>query len=460
MMNVSSILNDVPPTRKNEKKTAILSMAAQLQYNISVGAKRPRNEYKTVIAGPDHSSAYPVKQVLPQSTSKVLTPEELLNIKCPRFLPAITQSPSEWRPQLTLPSSNDSIPLVTREILHKPGDPKLLLEENYDVPGAVPRSFFVVMAHRGITHSFVFDFPDHAWFHDLAGFRKSAYIVLRCEQGHLWELHLKPARDKANLFGYLCKHSDMLRIIKEQQEGLLRQRRLPLVLDLDDTLVRLVGNETGRYVPDNQLHLCQDRVRTLRDGRRVVLTDHVYEFLDWAKNYYDISVCSLGDQNYVDMVISVLDPTHTRIRGIYYSARSEYEYICKSTDSRRPSKDLLALYAFCAVNDKAPGCGFSLPLIVDDLTHMWPAEQHDNIIVVKEKKNAPVWTVCLFPMVQTALGYVHTEFYRQLDSWYNKQQEAEVKGVTFTKDPPTAVGIYKEFLRNGLRDQIANGPPS
>jgi hypothetical protein len=40
--------------------------------------------------------------------------------------------------------------------------------------------------------------------------------------------------------------------------------------------------------------LGQDRVRTLRDGRRVVLTDHVYEFLDWAKNYYDISVCSLG----------------------------------------------------------------------------------------------------------------------------------------------------------------------
>ncbi|KAI8579531.1 hypothetical protein K450DRAFT_241442 [Umbelopsis ramanniana AG] len=252
----------------------------------------------------------------------------------------------------------------------------------------------------------------------------------------------------------------MLRIIKEQQEGLLRQRRLPLVLDLDDTLVRLVGNETGRYVPEDQLHLCQDRVRTLRDGRRVVLTDHVHEFLDWAKNYYDISVCSLGDQNYVDMVVSVLDPAHSRIRGIYYSARSEYEYICKSSDARRPSKDLLALYAFCAVNDKAPGCGFSLPLIVDDLTHMWPVDQHDNIIVVKEKKNAEVWTVCLFPMVQTALGYVHTEFFRQLDSWYSKQHEAEAKGMAFSKDPPHAVGIYKEFLRNSLRDQIANGPPS
>jgi hypothetical protein len=117
---------------------------------------------------------------------------------------------------------------------------------------------------------------------------------------------------------------------------------------------------------------------------------------------------------------------------------------------------LLALYAFCAVNDKTPGCGFSLPLIVDDLTHMWPPDQHDNIIVVKEKKNAPVWTVSLFPMVQTALRYVHTEFFRQLDSWYIKQHEAESKGIPFTKEVPAAVGIYKEFLRNSLRDQIAN----
>jgi hypothetical protein len=104
--------------------------------------------------------------------TEMLSPEELESIRCPRFVPAITQNPSSWRPQLKLPSSTDSIALVTREILHKPGDPKLLLEENYDIPGAVPRSFFVVMTHRGIAHSFIFDFPDHAWFHDLAGLRK------------------------------------------------------------------------------------------------------------------------------------------------------------------------------------------------------------------------------------------------------------------------------------------------
>lgn len=37
-----------------------------------------------------------------------------------------------------------------------------------------------------------------------------------------------------------------------------------------------------------------DRVATLKDGRRVVLTERVHEFLDWAQNFYDISVCSLG----------------------------------------------------------------------------------------------------------------------------------------------------------------------
>lgn len=37
-----------------------------------------------------------------------------------------------------------------------------------------------------------------------------------------------------------------------------------------------------------------NRVVALSDGRRVVLTERVHEFLDWAQNFYEISVCSLG----------------------------------------------------------------------------------------------------------------------------------------------------------------------
>lgn len=70
---------------------------------------------------------------------------------------------------------------------------------------------------------------------------------------------------------------------------------------LADTCQKTNFTYVGGYKSEGQLlnrrliiPLGQDRVRTLRDGRRVVLTDHVHEFLDWAKNYYDISVCSLG----------------------------------------------------------------------------------------------------------------------------------------------------------------------
>ena len=95
-------------------------------------------------------------------------------------------------------------------------------------------------------------------------------------------------------------------------EGLLYQRKLPLVLDLDDTLVRIVGEGNDRHVPESDVHLCKshtcyvpshrltflpidgNRVVALADNRRVVLTERVHEFLDWAQNFYEISVCSLG----------------------------------------------------------------------------------------------------------------------------------------------------------------------
>ena len=58
---------------------------------------------------------------------------------------------------------------------------------------------------------------------------------------------MQPCR---NIFGYVCRASEMQRIVREPQMTLLNIRRLPLVLDLDDTLVRLVGNAPGRYVPE------------------------------------------------------------------------------------------------------------------------------------------------------------------------------------------------------------------
>ncbi|KAF8923494.1 hypothetical protein BGZ58_002894 [Dissophora ornata] len=298
--------------------------------------------------------------------------------------------------------------------------------------------------------------------------RESAYIDFTAENSQVqWELHLKPSRDRTNIFGYLCKHDDIVNVIRNQKYNLLKARRLPLVLDLDDTLVRLVGNERSRYVSEVDAAKVPARIRRLKDGRQVVLTEYVEEFLEWAAKFYEISVCSLGEQSYVDMVADVLDPLRTRIRGTRYSARQEYDFlnatppptatapapssgppggpvinaaiitpngatpagpagannnnnnaptsslstaaitaaiVSGTQQPPAPPKDLLSLYAYCVVskpaNDGLPevGNGFTLPLILDDLTQMWPPDQHDNVIVVKERKNSPVWTVNLFPM--------------------------------------------------------------
>ncbi|KAI8341668.1 NLI interacting factor-like phosphatase-domain-containing protein [Chlamydoabsidia padenii] len=348
------------------------------------------------------------------------------------------------------------VELITHKIDYRPSDPRLLLEDRYDVQGSYSRGLFVLMAKRNIPHSFVFHYPDHPWFEDLYGLRKSAYIACRTEDGILWEVHLKPSRDRQWLFGYLIKHDDVMRIVKESMDELMMQRKLPLVLDLDDTLVRLVGEGSDRFVPERDLPRYGNRVATLndKDKRRVVLTERVHEFLEWAQNFYDISVCSLGDQYYVENVVDVLDPQRTRIRGILYSARSEHDYIKRSHEPGRPPKDLLALFSFCALKDKSLGSSLTLPLILDDETRMWPLEQHDNIIEVKQQANSDAWNVSLFPVIQETLAHVHMEFFRQLDSWYNKHLEAEQNGAICTREPPSAVGIYKTYLRHMLRDMI------
>lgn len=125
--------------------------------------------------------------------------------------------------------------------------------------------------------------------------------------------------------------------------------------------------------------LASHRVRELKDGRKVVLAEKVHEFLDWASRLFDISVCSLGDQQYVDMVCQVLNSEGQIIRGgVAYSARGEYLYLLQQANSKKPPKDLHSLYAFYDIAEPRIE-----PIILDDNANMWPADQQDNIIVIQ-----------------------------------------------------------------------------
>lgn len=91
---------------------------------------------------------------------------------------------------------NMEVELKTHEIIVRGDDPKVLLEDSFEIQGDVPRGFFVMIAKKNIPYNFVFAYPEHPWFEDVCGLRKSAYFLMRTAEGESYELHLKPTRDK------------------------------------------------------------------------------------------------------------------------------------------------------------------------------------------------------------------------------------------------------------------------
>ena len=59
----------------------------------------------------------------------------------------------------------------------------------------------------------------------------------------MWELLLVPSSEQRQLKGYLYKRSWMGDQLTKSVTDLLDQNYLPLVLDLDDTVIKMVGPE-------------------------------------------------------------------------------------------------------------------------------------------------------------------------------------------------------------------------
>jgi len=365
---------------------------------------------------------------------------------------AVTQLQS-WKPIFITPDNEEiALPLQHFFPTSLPLDYCFVLKDKFKVDCTLSRSYYnIVKECANYHHPFIFNYPEppmqDVFFAECARMKRSVVISNIREKNSetTWELHLKPTVKENLIFGYICKPDHLYRKVAEKVDDLMERRKLPLVLDLDDTLVR--------YLPDPEIteyiKKTPHRVKTLRDGRKIVLVEKVHEFLDWAQRYFEISICTIGDQNYLDMVLQILDPSRTRIKGAIYSARFEYETIQRSNNPQRPAKDLGSLFSFCVTrkeNSNQPGTGNSLPLILDDNITAWPIEQHDNIIVVRETRNSPLWNVSLYPVVQNTLQAVYTSFFKQLDIYSSGQ----------TKVFPSCVRCYKEYLRWELSQKISD----
>lgn len=108
---------------------------------------------------------------------------------CPKLGPEVRNTPGIWKPRLSLrrvaqeqpllldprfsgPNSSAPLQLIAQDIFFRGDEPRVFLEESYEIEGAYPRGFFIAMAKRQIEHNFVFRHPDHPYFDDLYGLRR------------------------------------------------------------------------------------------------------------------------------------------------------------------------------------------------------------------------------------------------------------------------------------------------
>ncbi|KAJ3368072.1 hypothetical protein GGF31_006905 [Allomyces arbusculus] len=239
--------------------------------------------------------------------------------------------------------------------------------------------------------------------------RQSALVAWDDADGETWELHLKVNPTGHHVDGYLVPSALVRSLIRDQAVNLLAAGKLPLVLDLDDTVVRVGPRAGTRLAP-----AAQARAHRLPCGKTIVVASHVHRFLAWAATKFEVSVCSLGEQLYVDQVCQVLDPHYQWITGPRYSARQEFNWVSKhgrdhAAVLRRPVKTVAAMYAFAAAhpfhahevnvggtatNDArallaVASAGLALPLILEDQYRPWPRSHHDNIILVDRVRAPP-----------------------------------------------------------------------
>ncbi|KAJ3352301.1 hypothetical protein GGF32_003832 [Allomyces javanicus] len=302
--------------------------------------------------------------------------------------------------------------------------PRLPLVANAELHALLPRSVSALLHARGLRPCLQFavrgSLPAGVTtahpriastiplIEEMKHLRQSALVAWDDEHGETWELHLKVNPTGHHVDGYLVPSSLVRALIRDQAVNLLAAGKLPLVLDLDDTVVR-VGPRAGTRLAA----AAQARAHRLPCGKTIVVASHVHRFLAWAAAKFEVSVCSLGEQLYVDQVCQVLDPHHQWITGPRYSARQEFNWVSKhgrdhAAVLRRPVKTVAAMYAFAAAHPfHAPevtvgtttsdarallavaSAGLALPLILEDQYRPWPRSHHDNIILVDRVRAPP-----------------------------------------------------------------------
>jgi len=245
------------------------------------------------------------------------------------------------------------------------------------------------------------------------------------------EIHLfaPSASDCSPLRAYICPKSWPLSQAMYQQNWLVENEKLLLALDIDDTLLKSVGRQPHQIPEDQLCNYPAELVRLLPSiGERVVLSDHVAEFLRKASRLFKLSLCSLGTVEYVREVAEVLDPRRQYfdwdlVEAGTYSIRHEYEQekalMCRRKrkgGGRKParppsSKHFSRVFGCCNLLDPNLEYDVGMAIAVDDLPKMWDSSCRKNVIRVKGVVDANGRWSSPLKCVWKTLKFVHRVFF-------------------------------------------------
>lgn len=191
----------------------------------------------------------------------------------------------------------------------------------------------------------------------------------------LEKLNLRDTKDAISAASVSMVHSvPELRITKEyaeqlgkaDQKRLIDERKLVLLVDLDQTLIHTT-HETGIDDPKSGVHLFHLWPPSEVPNQPVYRTKfrpHIEEFFESMSKLFEFHICTFGARNYAHKIASLLDPEQK-----YFASRILSRDECFDPHSKTGNmKELFP-------------CGDSMVCIIDDREDVWNFAA--NLVLVK-----------------------------------------------------------------------------
>ncbi|KAJ3026508.1 hypothetical protein HDV00_011784, partial [Rhizophlyctis rosea] len=234
--------------------------------------------------------------------------------------------------------------------------------------------------------------------------------------------------------GYIFKRDLLVRAARSRFDLLIKQgQKLPLLLDVDGTLIQMVGD---RFPEEDLDKVPNERRLPLsfkKPGANVasvqlaVMASTLLDFLREVNPLFEVSLFSLGSQRYIDAVKQELNH---QLGGMViahaYSAADEYFAVGQHKKGIKCSLNLMVL-------DNSVGCEFVHPIILDDEEEVWSNGDQSYLLPVEPVVDANVWDVNLGGFVGI-LKDVHSAFFDKFDAWETNNRRGrlpEVKDLLF-----------------------------